>query len=141
MNRTMQADLNIGSPSSVPNDLGRLNFGSVLMALFSPTIDSANRTVTTHVHEMTDSSGNAEYGIILGVQVTAGGTTGAFKLTCNGTPNTGEVKVEFTAGRPKLTFAAGDAVTACRCYWIKWPNARDNSTQSLYALMATIVGG
>lgn len=139
MNQTVQSDINLGSPS-IAQSLGRLNFGDCLVALTSPTIDSANRTVSSDVHEMTDADGNPEYGIIQHVHATAGGTTGPCAVITTGVPATGQVKLEYTAGRPKLTFAAAAAVTGCRCHWIKWPMSREGN-RSLVAELQQTVGG
>lgn len=126
MSSTVKEALDRGSRTDLPQLLGRMNIGQLLEQLVTPTIDSSARTVTTHVCLMEDANEDAVYGLVLAVEATAGGVTGACLMTI-GTPATHQVKVEYlSTGQPKLTFAAGDAVTACKVYWIEWPKSRNN---------------
>lgn len=118
--------------------LGRLNFGDMLAAMVNPTVDAEARAVADHVHNFADSDEAPQYGRVLAVQATVGGTTGPCSIVLAGTPATTQVKVEYTGGRPKLTFAAGDAVTACLCYWIETPLTRDGTSPA--ALLASEAG-
>jgi hypothetical protein len=63
--------------------------------------------VTTHVHIM------AQAGWVLQVHATAGGAAGVKTVIATGAPSAGQVRVDYTAGVPTLTFAAADAITAC----------------------------
>ena len=127
MQKTFQAFLNDGNPTDLPQKLGILNIGTFLAGLAKcGEVDAADRTVTTHVHAFVDSSGVAQYGIVLGVRAVAGSVTGPFSIIETGTPSTTQVKVTYSAtGQPTLTFAAGDAVTTARCRWISIPLCRD----------------
>jgi hypothetical protein len=125
MNKSFQTFLNDGNPTDIPMRLGQLRIGDFLASIAKGgEVDAASRTVTDDVHTFVDSSGTAQYGIVLGVQVTAGGVTGPFDIIYTGTPVTTQVLLEATKGQPKLTFAAADAVTACRCHWVKIPTTR-----------------
>ena len=138
MQKTFQKFLNDGNPTDIPMRLGQLNFGDFIASVAKGgEADSADRTVTTHVHNFADSAGEAQYGIILSVRAVAGGVTGPFAIVETGTPTTGQVKVESIAGVPRLTFAAGDAVTTCRCRWIALPKTRDG--KSWLAKLAEVV--
>lgn len=125
--RTVKDQINDGG-TDLRQGLGRLNFGTMLENFASPTVDAADRTVDSHIHEMTDSAGEAEYGIILHVHANAGGSAGPKAVITTGAPGAGQVLVEYTAGRPKLTFAAADAITTCRCHWLKMPLTRDGES-------------
>lgn len=135
MLKTFQTLLNDGNPTDTPMRLGQLNFGDFLASFAKGgEADTANRAVTTHVHEFADATGIEQYGVILSVRAVAGGVTGPMAIVETGTPLTGQVKVESAAGRPKLTFAAGDAVTACRCRWVFVPRCRNgNSWVTMFA--------
>ena len=129
MLKTFQTLLNDGNPTDIPMRLGQLNFGDFLASFAKGgEVDTADRTVTTHVHEFADSAGVEQYGVILSVRAVAGGTAGEKAIVETGTPLTGQVKVESVAGRPKLTFAVGDAVTTCRCRWILVPRCRNGNS-------------
>jgi hypothetical protein len=131
--------LDRGNPTDVPMRLGQLKIGSQLRASASLGLDSANRTVTSHVCLLVDSSGNAEYGHVLAVQATTGGTTGPCAVILTGTPTTGQVLIEDAGnGQPRLTFAAADAVTACRVQMIKSVSTRDGT--SMQAALEREVG-
>lgn len=131
--------LDRGNPTEVPQNLGILRIGSQLVAMASMGIDAADRTVTTHVCTLVDSSGNAEYGHVLAVHATAGGTTGPCAVVLTGTPTTGQVKLEDAGdGQPKLTFAAADAVTGCRVQMMKFVTSRHG--QSLQDALQREVG-
>lgn len=140
MQKTFQAFLNDGNPTDLPQKLGILNIGTFLAGLAKGgEVDAASRTVTSDVHTFVDADGVAQYGIILGVRSSAGTTTGPFSIIETGTPTTTQVKVTYSAaGQPVLTFAAADAVTACRCRWIKIPLCRDGLTWA--AKLAESVG-
>lgn len=129
MQKTIQTYLNDGNPTDIPMRLGQLNFGDFLASFAKGgEIDAADRTVTTNVHVFADSNAVEQYGVILSVVSTAGTTTGPFTKVFAGTPTTGQVKVTMSDGRPTLTFAVADAVTACRCHWIAVPKTRDGLT-------------
>ena len=129
MQKTFQKFLNDGNPTDIPMRLGQLNFGDFIASWAKGgEVDSADRTVTTHVHNFADAAGEAQYGVVLSVRVVAGGVTGPFSIIETGTPTTTQVKVESVAGVPKLTFAAADAVTTCRCRWIAVPRTRDGKS-------------
>lgn len=125
MQKTRQDFLNDGNPTDIPMRLGELRFGDFLASIAKGgEIDSDARTVTTNVHSFADANGVAQYGIILSVVATAGGTTGPCSVILSGSPATTQVKVEMIDGVPKLTFAGADAVTACKCRWIRVPTTR-----------------
>lgn len=125
MEKTFQTFLNDGNPTDIPMRLGELNFGDFIASFAKGgEVDAADRTVTTHVHLFVDANGIEQYGVVLGVRAVAGGVTGPFSIVEAGTPTTTQVKVEYVAGQPKLTFAAADAVTTCRCRWILVPRTR-----------------
>lgn len=113
-------------------------FGQLLAGMAKPTVDATERTVTTHVHVMADANGNAQYGWILSVEATTGGTTGPCSIV-SGAPNTTEVQVAYdaTTGRPTLTFAAGDAVTGCKVHWV---NTGTYESRSLASNLAQSIG-
>ena len=126
MQKTFKAFLNDGSPSDLPQKLGILNIGDFLESWSKGgEVDTADRTVTTHVHTFADANAVAQYGVILGVRATVGGTTGYCEILEAGTPSSGQCTVTYVAGQPVLTFAAADAVTGARCRWIKVPLTRD----------------
>lgn len=139
MTDTLKASLNRGNPTDVPMRLGQLNIGDQLEGYFSLGIDSANRTVTSDTVSLVDSSGNPEYGHVLAVQATTGGTTGPCSIILTGTPATTQVLLEDAGnGQPKLTFAGADAVTACRVQMIKHKLTRDGTAPQV--AMAREVG-
>jgi len=128
MSNTVKEALNFGNPTDLPQLLGRMNIGSLLEKLVTPTVDANARTVTTHVCLMVNSAGDAVYGTVHGVEATAGGTAGAKILTV-GTAAAGAVKVEYlSTGQPKLTFNTTDAITACKVIWTENPLGRNGST-------------
>jgi len=129
MQKTFQTYLNDGNPTDIPMRLGQLNFGDFLASFAKGgEIDSADRTVSTNVHVFADANAVEQYGTILKVVATAGGVTGPCSIVFSGTPLTTQCKVTMSGGRPTLTFAAGDAVTGCRCHWILTPKTRDGLT-------------
>lgn len=136
--RTIEEVVNDGGTDQ-RQALGRMNLGTWLKNLANPTVDASNRTVSSDIHEMADSSGNPQYGIVLHVHATAGGSTGPKAVVLTGTPGSGQVKIEYTDGRPKLTFAAGDTVSSCRCHWLEMPLARDSIT-TIPALLVSEAG-
>lgn len=128
MTDTIKTALNKGNPTDVPMRLGQLNIGSQLEAFAASGIDSANRTVTANVCLLVDSAGDPEYGHVLAVHATTGGSTGAKTIILTGVPAAGSVLLEDAGnGQPRLTFAAGDGVTACRVHMIKQPLTRNGS--------------
>lgn len=128
----LHESLNRGNPTDVPMRLGQLKFGAQLKAMAGTGIDSANRTVTAHVCVLADSSGNAEYGHVLQVHATVGGSAGPKSIILTGVPAAGEVLLEDAgSGQPKLTFAVADAVTACRVHRLAFVATRDGSAMQV----------
>ena len=52
MSNTVKEALNFGNPTDLPQLLGRMNIGSLLEKLVTPTVDANARTVTTHVQNI-----------------------------------------------------------------------------------------
>lgn len=82
------------------------NFGFFVTRI-ARTVTGATVTANTHKAVLP--------GPVLHVQATAAGSTGAKTVVVTGTPGAGEVRVDtdLADGRDTMTFAAGDAVTAC----------------------------
>ena len=136
---TVKQALNNGSNTDVPQLLGRMNIGSLLEKIVTPTIDSAARTnVTAHVSSMVDANGDPVYGQVHGVFITAGGVTGNANIVLGAPANSRDVLLEYTAGQPKLTFLAGDAVTGYKVHWTEHPLSRN--AVSLRAELAAVAG-
>lgn len=90
----------------------------MIVGMSAPVVDATERTVSTNVHAMVDAAGNKQYGFIISVEATTGGTTGPCSIV-SGTPLTTQVKVEYLSdGQPQLTFAGADAVTGCKVHWV-----------------------
>ena len=107
---TVQEALNIAQPNDLPDMLRKVNLGDIIAGMLVPVTDSVARAVAAHVCVL-DTAGEVK-----AVTATAGGTTGNCLLVPAGaTPATGQVAVSYSAeGVATLTFAAGDAVTACK---------------------------
>lgn len=125
--KTVQNLLTYPDPGQICDALRKAGFAQLLAGLSAPTIDASARTVTTHVCSFVDSNGDAEYGFVLNVESTAGSTTGVMHIVVDKAPATGEVKLEYVDGQPKLTFNAGDAVTACKAHWVSTGTYDGNS--------------
>ncbi len=135
--RTVQDILDGPTPGPLCDAAKYIALGTFIAGLASPTVDSPNRTVTAGICSMVDSNGYAEYGVVLAVHATAGGSAGPKAIILTGVPAAGQVLVEYVSGQPKLTFAAADAITACRVHWIS--TGRPNSG-SLAASLAYEMG-
>jgi len=107
---TVQEALDISNPNDIPDMLRKVRLGTILAGMLVPVTDANARTVTADVCVLTTA------GTVLAVTATAGGTTGNFRLVASGmTPATTQVAVSYSAeGIATLTFAAADAVTACK---------------------------
>lgn len=139
MTQTLQTALNKGNPTDLPMRLGQLNIGDQLEAYAASGIDTANRTVTADVCLLVDGSGEPEYGHVLTVHATAGGSAGPKAIILTGTPSAGQVLLQDAGnGQPRLTFAAADTVSACRVQMLKTKVARNG--QPLRAALAQEVG-
>jgi hypothetical protein len=69
-------------------------------------------------------------GLITSVQVTAGGTTGIFQRRITGALASAQFSVAYDSdGFPTITFAAGDAVTACAIEQLSPPTTIDTFLQ------------
>lgn len=126
---TVKQALNNGGNTDTPQLLGRMNIGSMIEKMVTPTIDASERTVTSHVCAMVDTAGDAVYGLVHHVVATTGGVTGACNVVFGAPAASHDVKVEYlTGGQPKLTFLAGDAVTGCKVHWTEHPLSRNAVT-------------
>lgn len=112
-------------------------FAALLSGLSAPEIDATERVVAADTVSLTDANGAAQYGIVHHVEATTGGTTGAVAIVLDKVPATGEVKLEYVSGQPKLTFAAADAVTGAK---VHWTNTGAHNGNSMAANLATEVG-
>lgn len=127
---TVKQALNNGGNTDTPQLLGRMNIGSLLEKLVTPTIDADARTnITAHVSPMVNSAGDAVYGLVHTVFITAGGVTGNANIVLGTPANSRDVKLEYlSTGQPKLTFLAGDAVTGYKVHWTEHPPSRNAVT-------------
>lgn len=114
---TVQQALDIAQPNDIPDMLRKVSVGTILAGMLVPATDTNARTVTAHVCVLTTA------GMVLAVTVTAGGVTGNFSPIAAGmTPATTQVAVSYSAeGVATLTFAAADAVTACKVQKTTFP--------------------
>ena len=130
MATTVKLALNHGSKADLPQLLGRMNIGSLLEKIVNPTIDADARTnITAHVSPMLNAAGDAVYGQVHDVTITAGGVTGAANIVLGTPANSRDVKLEYlTGGQPQLTFLAGDAVTGYKVHWTEHPLSRNART-------------
>lgn len=123
---TVKQALNNGGNTDTPQLLGRMNIGSLLEKIVTPTIDSAARTnITAHVSSMVDTAGDAVYGQVHGVFITAGGVTGNANIVLGAPANSRDVLLEYVSGQPRLTFLAADAVTGYKVHWTEHPLSRN----------------
>lgn len=125
---TVKQALNNGGNTDTPQLLGRINIGSLLEKLVTPTIDADARTnITSHVSLMVNTAGDPVYGLVHHVHATAGSSAGP-KAIVTGTPAAGQVKLEYVSGQPKLTFEATDAITGYKVHWTEHPLSRNAVT-------------
>lgn len=135
--KTVQNLLTYPDPGQICDALRKAGFAQLLAGLSAPTIDASARTVASDTVSFTDANGDAEYGIVFAVEVTAGGATGAFTVVIDKAPAAGEVKLSYVSGQPKLDFNAADAVTACKAHWL---NTGTYDGNSLAANLASELG-
>jgi hypothetical protein len=121
--------------ASQSSALREVRLGSVLDGLSRPTIDAANRTVTADVCAMEISAGIPAAGVVLSVHATVGGSAGPKAKVLTGVPAAGQVLITYnaTTGQPTLTFAAADAITACRVEWVDTGRHDDKSLRERLA--------
>lgn len=131
--RTVQDILDGPTPGPLCDAAKYISLGTIIAGLASPTVDSANRTVSADVCSLVSTTGYAEYGVVLGVHANVGGAPGPKAIILTGVPSAGQVLVEYISGQPKLTFAAADAITACRVHWINTGRPNSGSLASSLA--------
>ncbi len=111
---TIRTNFGEGGQNLAPNASGAPSLADTLRDVaddFSGNVKvpawTTGVVVTTHVATLPSA------GFVFAVHATAGGTPGPKQLIQTGAPGAGQVRVDYTAGVPTLTFATAEAVTAC----------------------------